>query len=74
MVAVARLAAPPGPGADYAEPTGRLTLWLAHPAAPLEKALARVRRTLALNLLGAHIRPRHRGLQLRRRAHPECAQ
>ncbi|GAB3875049.1 hypothetical protein GCM10028824_29420 [Hymenobacter segetis] len=53
VVAVARLAAPPGPGADYAEPTGRLTLWLAHPAAPLEKALARVRRTVALGLLGS---------------------
>ncbi len=53
VVAVARPAAPPGPGADYAEPTGRLTLWLAHPAAPLEKALARVRRTLALGLLGS---------------------
>ncbi|MDO7850340.1 histidine kinase dimerization/phospho-acceptor domain-containing protein [Hymenobacter convexus] len=53
VVAVARLAAPPGPGADYAEPTGRLTLWLAHPAAPLEKALARVRRTLWLGLLGS---------------------
>ncbi|MBH8559317.1 HAMP domain-containing sensor histidine kinase [Hymenobacter negativus] len=53
VVAVARLAAPPGPGADNAEPTGRLTLWLAHPAAPLEKALARVRRTLALGLLGS---------------------
>jgi signal transduction histidine kinase len=53
VVAVARLAAPPGPGADYTEPTGRLTLWLAHPAAPLEKALARVRRTLWLGLLGS---------------------
>ncbi|MDO7845140.1 HAMP domain-containing protein [Hymenobacter sp. M29] len=53
VVAVARLAAPPGPGADYAEPTGRLTLWLAHPAAPLEKALARVQRTLWLGLLGS---------------------
>ena len=53
VVAVARLAAPPGPGADHAEPTGRLTLWLAHPAAPLEQALARVRRTLALGLLGS---------------------
>jgi signal transduction histidine kinase len=53
VVAVARLAAPPGPGADYTEPTGRLTLWLAHPAAPLAKALARVRRTLWLGLLGS---------------------
>ena len=53
VVAVARLAARPGPGADYAEPTGRLTLWLAHPAAPLQRALARVRRTLLLGLLGS---------------------
>ena len=53
VVAVSRLAAPPGPGADDAEPSGRLTLWLAHPAAPLEKALARVRRTLWLGLLGS---------------------
>jgi signal transduction histidine kinase len=55
VVAVARLAAPPGPGADEAVPTGRLTLWLAHPAAPLEKALARVRRTLWLSLLGSAV-------------------
>jgi signal transduction histidine kinase len=53
VVAVARLAARPGPGADYAEPTGRLTLWLAHPAAPLQQALARVRRTLLLGLVGS---------------------
>ncbi|MBO2012252.1 histidine kinase dimerization/phospho-acceptor domain-containing protein [Hymenobacter negativus] len=53
VVAVARLAAPPGPGADEALPSGRLTLWLAHPAAPLEAALARVRRTLWLGLLGS---------------------
>jgi signal transduction histidine kinase len=53
VVAVAQLAAQPGPGADYAQPTGRLTLWLAHPAAPLETALARVRRTLWLSLLGS---------------------
>jgi two-component system OmpR family sensor kinase len=53
VVAVTRLAPPPGPGADEAAPTGHLTLWLAHPAAPLEKALVRVQRTLWLGLLGS---------------------
>ena len=53
VVAVARPTARPGVGADDASPTGRLTLWLAHPAAPLETALARVRRTLWLGLLGS---------------------
>lgn len=53
VVAVGRAAAPPGPGADEAATTGRLTLWLAHPAAPLDQAVARVRRTLLLGLLGS---------------------
>ena len=53
VVAVGRAAAPPGAGADEAAATGRLTLWLAHPAAPLEQAVARVRRTLLLGLLGS---------------------
>ncbi|WP_201986665.1 HAMP domain-containing sensor histidine kinase [Hymenobacter rubidus] len=53
VVAVARAAAAPGLGAEEAAPTGRLILWLAHPAAPLETALARVRRTLLLGLLGS---------------------
>ena len=53
VVAVGRAAAPPGPGADEAATTGRLTLWLAHPAAPLAQSLARVQRTLLLGLLGS---------------------
>jgi signal transduction histidine kinase len=53
IVAVGRAAAPPGPGADEAAATGRLTLWLGHPAAPLEQAVARVQRTLLLGLLGS---------------------
>ncbi|AMJ64101.1 sensor histidine kinase [Hymenobacter sp. PAMC 26628] len=53
VVAVGRAAAPPGPGADEAAPTGRLTLWLAHPAAPLDRDLARLRRILWLSLLGS---------------------
>jgi signal transduction histidine kinase len=53
VVAVGRAAAPPGPGADNAAPTGRLTLWLGHPAAPLAQAVARVQRTLLLGLLGS---------------------
>ncbi|RZK62485.1 MAG: HAMP domain-containing protein, partial [Hymenobacter sp.] len=53
VVAVGRAAAPPGPGADEATPTGRLTLWLGHPAAPLAQAVARVQRTLWLGLLGS---------------------
>ncbi|MVN78527.1 HAMP domain-containing protein [Hymenobacter sp. HMF4947] len=53
LVAVGRAAAPPGSGADEAAATGRLTLWLGHPAAPLEQAVARVRRTLLLGLLGS---------------------
>ena len=51
VVAVGRAAAPPGP--DNAEATGQLTLWLGHPAAPLEAALARVRRTVLLGLAGS---------------------
>jgi signal transduction histidine kinase len=53
VVAVGRPAAPPGPGADNAVATGQLTLWLAHPAAPLQEAVAAVRRTLLLGLLGS---------------------
>jgi len=53
VVAVGRTAAPPGPGAEAAAATGRLTLWLAHPAAPLAQAVARVQRTLLLSLLGS---------------------
>ncbi len=53
VVAVGRPAAPPGPGADEAVATGHLTLWLAHPAAPLEQAVALVQRTLLLGLLGS---------------------
>ncbi|GAB3636969.1 hypothetical protein GCM10027422_25590 [Hymenobacter arcticus] len=53
VVAVGRAAAPPGPGAAEAAATGQLTLWLAHPAAPLNQAVARVRRTLLLGLLGS---------------------
>jgi signal transduction histidine kinase len=52
-VAVSRPAATPGPGADNAVATGQLTLWLGHPAAPLEAALARVRRTVLLGLAGS---------------------
>ncbi|GAA4508704.1 hypothetical protein GCM10023172_41250 [Hymenobacter ginsengisoli] len=52
-VAVSRAAAPPGPGADNALATGQLTLWLGHPTAPLEQALARVRRTVLLGLAGS---------------------
>ena len=56
LVAVARAAAPPGLGADDAPaPAGQLTLWLGHPAAPLEEGLARVRRTLLLSLLGSAV-------------------
>jgi signal transduction histidine kinase len=51
--AVGRAAAPPGPGAEAAAATGYLTLWLAHPAAPLAQAVARVQRTLLLGLLGS---------------------
>jgi hypothetical protein len=40
VVAVGRAAAPPGPGAEEAAATGYLTLWLAHPAAPLAQAVA----------------------------------
>ncbi|MGI4759479.1 MAG: HAMP domain-containing sensor histidine kinase [Janthinobacterium lividum] len=53
VVAVGRAAAPPGFGAEAAAPTGRLTLWLGHPAAPLGQALARVQRTLLLGLAGS---------------------
>jgi signal transduction histidine kinase len=53
VVAVGRAAAPPGPGAEEAAATGYLTLWLAHPAAPLAQAVARVQRTLLLGLLGS---------------------
>jgi signal transduction histidine kinase len=53
VVAVGRAAAPPGFGAETATPTGRLTLWLGHPAGPLEQALARVQRTLLLGLAGS---------------------
>ena len=53
VVAVGRATAPPGYGAETATPTGRLTLWLGHPAAPLEAALARVQRTLLLGLAGS---------------------
>jgi signal transduction histidine kinase len=53
VVAVSRAAAPPGPGAEEAAATGYLTLWLAHPAAPLAQSVARVRRTLLLGLLGS---------------------
>jgi signal transduction histidine kinase len=53
VVAVGRAAAPPGSGTENAEATGRLTLWLGHPAAPLEAALARVRRTVLLGLAGS---------------------
>ncbi|QKG57477.1 HAMP domain-containing protein [Hymenobacter sp. BRD128] len=53
VVAVSRPAAPPGPGADNAAATGRLTLWLGHPAAPLATALGRVQRTLLLGLAGS---------------------
>jgi signal transduction histidine kinase len=53
VVAVGRAAAPPGPGAEEAAATGYLTLWLAHPAAPLAQAMARVQRTLLLGLLGS---------------------
>jgi signal transduction histidine kinase len=53
VVAVGRASAPPGFGAEAATPTGRLTLWLGHPAAPLGQALARVQRTLLLGLAGS---------------------
>jgi signal transduction histidine kinase len=53
VVAVGRAAAPPGPGAEEAAATGYLTLWLAHPAAPLAQAVVRVQRTLLLGLLGS---------------------
>jgi signal transduction histidine kinase len=53
VVAVGRPAAPPGPGAEEAAATGYLTLWLAHPAAPLAQAVARVQRTLLLSVLGS---------------------
>jgi len=53
IIAVGRAAAPPGPGAEEAAATGYLTLWLAHPAAPLAQAVARVQRTLLLGLLGS---------------------
>jgi signal transduction histidine kinase len=53
VVAVGRAAAPPGPGTDNALATGRLILWLGHPAAPLETALARVQRTVLLGLAGS---------------------
>jgi signal transduction histidine kinase len=53
VVAVGRAAAPPGPGAEEAAATGYLTLWLAHPAAPLAQGVARVQRTLLLGLLGS---------------------
>lgn len=53
VVAVSRAAAPPGPGADNALATGRLTLWLGHPVAPLEAALARTQRTVLLGLAGS---------------------
>jgi len=53
VVAVGRAAAPPGFGAETAAPTGRLTLWLGHPAEPLGQALARVQRTLLLGLAGS---------------------
>lgn len=53
VVAVARAAASPGFGAEAATPTGQLTLWLGHPAAPLEQALGRVQRTLLLGLVGS---------------------
>ena len=53
VVAVGRPAAPPGPGAEEATATGYLTLWLAHPAAPLAQGVARVQRTLLLGLLGS---------------------
>lgn len=55
VVAVGRPAAPPGPGAEEAAATGYLTLWLAHPAAPLAQAVARVQRTLLLGLLGSAV-------------------
>jgi signal transduction histidine kinase len=51
VVAVGRAAAPPG--TDNAVATGRLILWLGHPAAPLETALARVQRTVLLGLAGS---------------------
>ena len=53
VVSVGRAAAPPGPGAEEAAATGYLTLWLAHPAAPLAQGVARVQRTLLLGLLGS---------------------
>jgi len=53
VVAVGRAAAPPGFGAETAVPTGHLTLWLGHPAAPLGQALVRVQRTLLLGLAGS---------------------
>ncbi|KAA9333139.1 HAMP domain-containing histidine kinase [Hymenobacter busanensis] len=53
VLAVARPAAAPGVGANEALATGRLTLWLAHPAAPLNAELRRIRLALLLGLLGS---------------------